>query len=76
MITIENVKSAAREFLQIADKLNEKVSRFLDFSNDPEDVAAYDTVKAAEKKFIDAANAYYGENWECCLNYELAESFI
>ena len=76
MITIEDVKNAAREFLRIADELNERVSRYIDFSDAPEDIAAYNTVMAAEKKFVDAANTYYGESWKCSLNYELAESFI
>lgn len=74
--TITQVKDAARRFLDVADALNVRVSRFLDGSAEPADANAYRKVIEAEKKFIDCANEYYGESWQCCLNYELAESFI
>lgn len=75
-MTLENVKSAAIEFLNIANELNEKVSAYIDGSNDKDAEEAYWTVREADKKFIDAANALYGEGWTYGLNYELAESFI
>lgn len=72
----ENIKFAAAEFLSIADKLNEKVSRFIDGSNAKEDEKAYWTVREYDKKFIDAVNAVYPYGYTYGLNYELAESFI
>ena len=74
---IEKVKAAAAKFLKIADELNEKVSRYIDGSEAPEDTAAYMKVREADKEFIDAVNAAYeGNGYEYGLNYELAESFI
>lgn len=74
--TIEQVKALANEFLTIADELNEKVSAYFNGSNDTEDIKAYEVVRMADKKFIDALNAYYEDSYEYGLNYELAESFI
>lgn len=75
-MTIEKVKAAAKEFLSIADELNEKVSAYIDGSDSKDAEEAYRMVREADRKFIDAANAYYGEGWTYGLNYELAESFI
>lgn len=75
-VTLKDVKTLAVEFLAIADELNEKVSRYFDYSDAQEDVEAYEKVRAADKKFIDAVNAYYEDSYEYGLNYELAESFI
>lgn len=72
----ENVKRLAKKFLDVADRLNEGVSRYLNGSPAQEDENDYCTVKRAEREFIDAANALYDGRWECCLNYELAESFL
>lgn len=77
MITKEELKKAAKSFLDIADELNEKVSRYFDGSEKKEDEEAYWTVREADKKFIDALNSYYpGEGYEYGLNYELAESCL
>lgn len=77
MITKEELKKAAQSFLNIADELNEKVSRYFDGSDKKEDEDAYWTVREADKKFIDALNSYYpGEGYEYGLNYELAESCL
>lgn len=73
---IENVKAAAAEFLKIADELNEMVSAYIDGSDSKDAETAYLKVREADRKFIDAANAFYGEGWTYGLNYELAESFI
>lgn len=75
-MTLENVKAAAIEFLNIADELNEKVSAYIDGSNDKDAEDAYWTVREADKKFIDAANSLYDEGWTYGLNYDLAELFI
>ena len=71
-----NTKALAEKFLAIADKMNEAVSRYIDGSNDPADAAAYRAVREADREFIDAIRAEYGERYEYGLNYELAESFI
>ena len=76
MNAIENIKSLAAKFLAIADELNEKVSAYIDGSNAREAEDAYYKVLEAEREFTNAANAYYGEGWKPCLNYELAESFL
>lgn len=71
------VKRLASEFLNVADELNVRVSRYLNGSNETIDVIAYEMVKEADKKFVDAVNSYYGErDYEYGLNYELAECFI
>lgn len=73
----ENVKKLATEFLAIADKLNDNVSRYLEGSNDIKDIRAYEVVKAADKKFIDALNDFYGcKDYEYGLNYELAYELV
>lgn len=71
-----NVQALAKSFLEIADSLNEKVSNYFDGSNAAEDENAYYEVKAAEKAFVAAYNAYYDESHEACLDYSLAESVI
>lgn len=69
-------KELAARFLEIADELNEAVSRYIDGSNDPADARAYQIVRDADRAFIDAIREDYGERYEYGLNYELAESFI
>lgn len=73
---LNEVKEAAKKFLEIADKLNEKVSRYFNGSESKDDENAYWQVREADKKFIDALNSYYEESYSYGLNYELAESFI
>lgn len=74
--TIEQVRSAAKNFLAVADELNEKVSRWINGSIDKEDENAYWRVREEDKKFVDAVNSCYDEAYTYGLNYELAESFI
>ena len=74
--TIEQLKTTAAAFLQIADELNEQVSDYINGSNLPENIEAYHTVKDYEIRFLDVYNAYWGENHHPALNYELAESCL
>lgn len=74
--TLEQVKAAAKEFLAIADDLDEKVSRYFNGSENKEDKEAYWTAREADKKFIDKLNSFYEDSFEYGLNYELAESFV
>lgn len=71
-----NTIELAKRFLEIADELNEAVSRYIDGSNAPEDEKAYWIVRDADRAFIDSLRNEYGESYEYGLNYELAESFI
>lgn len=73
---LEQVKEAARNFLAIADELNERVSRYFDGSINKDDEKAYWKVREADKTFIDKVNSYYNDSYEYGLNYELAESFV
>lgn len=73
---LEQVREAARNFLAIADELNESVSRYFDGSNNKDDEEAYWKVREADKTFIDKVNSYYDDSYEYGLNYELAESFV
>lgn len=73
---LEQVKEAARNFLAIADELNEKVSRYFDGSINKDDEKAYWKVREADKNFIDKLNSYYDDSYQYGLNYELAESFV
>lgn len=66
----------AKRFLEIADQMNEAVSRYIDGSTAPADEKAYKIVREADRAFIDAIREEYGERYEYGLNYELAESFI
>lgn len=76
MTTIETIRTAAKNFLSLADELNEKVSAYINGSNAPENTAAYWAVREADKKFVDAVNEFEGERYEYGLNYELAESYL
>jgi hypothetical protein len=69
-------KELAARFLEIADQMNEAVSRYIDGSNAAEDENAYWMVREADRAFIDAIREEYGEKYEYGLNYELAESFV
>lgn len=77
MTTFEDVKKIAAEFIAIADKLDVNVCRYFAGSDNIEDVRAYETVKAADRKFIDAVNDFWGcKEYEYGLNYELAEAYL
>lgn len=75
-VKVMKVARLAKKFLSIADELNEKVSRYFDGSNASEDVRAYEIVREADKKFVDALNELWGERYQYGLNYELAECFL
>lgn len=75
-VKVLKVARLAKKFLSIADELNEKVSRYFDGSNASEDVRAYEMVREADKKFVDALNELWGERYRYGLNYELAEYFL
>lgn len=72
----ENVVRLAKEFLDVADELQEKVSNYINGSNGEEDVMAYNVVRKADRAFVKAYNAYWGENHEEGLNYDLATSVV
>lgn len=73
----ESMKSAAINFLNIADELNEQVSAFIDGSSDPEAENAYIAVIDAEIQFCKLYGKYYCEPMpQPSLNYELAESCL
>lgn len=74
MMTLEKVQELARVFLEVADENNEFVSNYIDGSNNETDRLAYEFTIDAEKDFVKAYNEYYGEKYEPCLNYELADS--
>lgn len=77
IMTLEQVKTLANNFLTVADELEEMVSDYLNGSNDIKAVNAYMTVKDADKRFVDAVNSYYGSNeYQYGMNYDLAESFF
>lgn len=75
---LTEVQTLAEKFLTIADELNEKVTNYINGSNNSEDFLAYQTVRALNKEFTDALNAFYGCNDYDTkgLNYELAESIL
>ena len=75
-VKVMKVARLAKNFLSLADELNEKVSRYFNGSNASEDVRSYDMVREADKKFIDGLNDLEDERYEYGLNYELAESFL
>ena len=67
---------SAANFLNIADRLNEEVSAYINGSHEASHEAAYRTVKDANSIFIQLYNMYYNENRVPSLDYELAESII
>ena len=67
---------SATNFLNIADRLNEEVTAYINGSHDASDEAAYHMVMDANSIFIQLYNMYYGENRTPSLDYELAESFM
>lgn len=66
----------AKRFLNAADELHEKVSNYIDGSNDAEDEEAYNTIKELEADFLKLYNNYYDDNITPGLNYEVAESVL
>ncbi len=75
-VKVMKVARLAKNFLSLADELNEKVSRYFDGSNASEDVRAYEMVREADRKFVDGLNDLWDEHYQYGLNYELAESFL
>lgn len=75
-VKVMKVARLAENFLNLADELNEKVSRYLDGSNASEDVRAYEIVREADRKFVDSLNDLWDERYQYGLNYELAECFL
>lgn len=55
-VKVMKVARLAKNFLSLADELNEKVSRYFDGSNASEDVRAYEMVREADKKFVDCGD--------------------
>lgn len=72
----KEMQRLAKRFLNIADKLNEKVSNYLDGSDSYEDYKAYTEVKNAEADFLSVYNQIYEEGIKPALNYEIAESVL
>ena len=70
------IQLSAINFLDIADRLNEEVSAYLNGSHEAIHEAAYHTVMDANSIFIQLYNMYFNENRTPSLDYELAESFI
>lgn len=72
----KEMQRLAKRFLNIADKLNEKVSNYLDGSGFYVDYKAYTEVKNAEADFLAIYNQIYEEGIKPALNYEIAESVL
>lgn len=70
----KELQRLAKRFLNAADELHEKVSNYIDGSNDAEDEEAYNTIKELEADFLKLYNNYYNDNITPGLNYEVAES--
>lgn len=71
------VRLSAAHFLDVADRLNEEVTAYMNGSHEASHEAAYHMVMDANSIFIQLYNImYYGENRTPSLDYELAESFI
>lgn len=70
------IQLSATNFLNIADRLNEEVSAYINGSHEASHEAAYHMVMDANSIFIQLYNMYYNENRTPSLDYELAESFM
>ena len=70
------IQLSATNFLDVADRLNEEVSAYINGSHEAIHEAAYHTVMDANSIFIQLYNMYYNENRTPSLDYELAESFV
>ena len=74
---LELIQLSATNFLDVADRLNEEVSAYINGSHEAIHEAAYHTVMDANSIFIQLYNImYYNENRTPSLDYELAESFM
>ena len=67
---------SATNFLDIADRLNEEVTAYINGSHEASHAAAYHMVMDANSIFIQLYNMYFDENRVPSLDYELAESFV
>lgn len=72
----KELQRLAKRFLNAADELHEKVSNYINGSNDAEDEEAYNTIKELEADFLKLYNNYYDDNITPGLNYEVAESVL
>ena len=72
----KELQRLAKRFLNAADELHEKVSNYIDGSNDAEDEEAYNAIKEFETDFLKLYNNYYDDNITPGLNYEVAESVL
>ena len=70
------IQLSATNFLNIADRLNEEVSAYINGSHEASHEAAYHMVMDANSIFIQLYNMYYNENRTPSLDYDLAESFV
>ena len=70
------IRLSATNFINIADRLNEEVSAYINGSHEASHEAAYHMVKDANSIFIQLYNMYFDENRVPSLDYELAESFM
>ena len=70
------IQLSAANFLNIADRLNEDVTAYINGSHEASHEAAYHMVKDANSIFIQLYNMYFDENRVPSLDYELAESFV
>ena len=70
------VRLSAAHFLDVADRLNEEVTAYINGSHEASHGAAYHMVMDANSIFIQLYNMYFDENRTPSLDYELAESFI
>ena len=70
------VRLSAAHFLDVADRLNEEVTAYINGSHEASHEAAYHMVKDANSIFIQLYNMYFDENRVPSLDYELAESFV
>lgn len=73
---LELIHLSATNFLNIADRLNEEVTAYINGSHEASHEAAYHMVMDANSIFIQLYNMYYNENRTPSLDYDLAESFI
>lgn len=73
----KQVQQLARNFLETADQLHEKVSAYIDGSDDLENVEAYYKVLELNVAMNRAEAAFFGEPVRPAqLDYDVAESII
>ena len=71
------VQGLAKNFLDTADKLESKVSAYINGSTKASDAAAYDKVIKANAEFNKAYSKYWGEPYrKPGLDYDLADSML